>query len=142
MRSKMYIGELAKTCNVSIDTLRYYEKIGLIKNVPRDAGGRRVYGPSFVAWLNFIKVLKATGMPLKDMLAYAAHRQTGPSSNQDRCDLLQVHELRIKQTIIEQEGCLALVQDKIAAYQSAIAKSTDIPISVCMTDHFNKRENK
>jgi len=138
----MFIGDLAKSSNTSIDTLRYYEKIGLIKNVPRDAGGRRVYGPSFVAWLNFIKVLKATGMPLKDMLKYAEHRQAGPSSNKARCDLLIEHQTRIEQNIAEQQKCLALVQEKIATYKDAIAQSTDIPISVCNSDQFKLRENE
>ncbi|MGJ8527995.1 MerR family transcriptional regulator [Maritalea sp.] len=138
----MYIGELAKTGNTSIDTLRYYEKIGLIKNVPRDAGGRRVYDQGFVAWVAFIKVLKATGMPLKDMLAYAEHRQAGPQSNQQRCALLITHQKRIQNTIAEQQNCLALVKAKVAAYQTAIEKSTDIPISACTSDQFKQREDE
>ena len=135
---EMYIGELAQSTNTTIDTLRYYEKIGLIKNVPRDSGGRRVYNQSFVAWVEFIKVLKSTGMPLRDMLAYAEHRQKGPSSNKDRHDLLVAHEQRIQKALAEQQKCLHLVRSKINAYAGAIAQGADIPISVCNSDDFKQ----
>ena len=134
----MKISEVSEQSGLSIDTLRYYEKIGLIKNVPRDSGGRRVNNQSFVAWVEFIKVLKSTGMPLRDMLAYAEHRQKGPSSNKDRHDLLVTHEQRIQQALAEQQKCLDLVRSKINAYAGAIAQGTDIPISVCNSDDFKQ----
>ena len=138
----MYIGELAQATNLSIDTLRYYEKIGLIINVPRDTGGRRVYDQGFVIWVEFLKILKATGMPIRDMLTYANLRQKGPATNRDRCALLVSHEAYIKAKIAEQQTHLALVQDKIAAYNTAIEQERDIPISACISDQLQEKSHE
>ncbi|WP_297562461.1 MerR family transcriptional regulator [Nitratireductor sp.] len=66
----MKIGEVARRTGLSIDTLRYYEKLGLI-DPPWRQGGQRAYDDNIVKWLNFIKLLKATGMPLADVETYA-----------------------------------------------------------------------
>lgn len=61
----MKISELAKESNLSIDTIRYYQKVGLIK--PKKEGFFRVYGEEDLEIISAIKVLKSTGMPLKNI---------------------------------------------------------------------------
>ena len=59
-RDGMKIGQLSELTGLSIDTLRYYEKIGLI-DPPFRKGGQRLYDPDAVRWIDFLKALKATG---------------------------------------------------------------------------------
>lgn len=127
----MFIGELSKQAKLSIDTLRYYEKIGLIANVTRDRGGRRVYDESLIAWIEFVKVLKATGMPLKHMVDYAQLRQQGPQTTQDRMSILQDHFQHIQTQLAHLQTCHDLVEAKINTYAQALADGSNIPIGSC-----------
>ena len=54
----MTIGEISQEIGLSADTLRYYEKIGLLPNVPRDNSGKRNYDENFINWIKFIQTLK------------------------------------------------------------------------------------
>lgn len=65
---------------LSAHTLRYYEKIGLIKNVQRNSSGHRVYTAKDVKWLEFVIRLKETAMPLEEILEYARLREQGSSA--------------------------------------------------------------
>ncbi|WP_086349077.1 MerR family transcriptional regulator [Candidatus Enterococcus clewellii] len=81
------IGVFSKKVSLSIDTLRYYEKEGLI--IPkRNAINRRVYDENDVAWIEFIKRLKQIGMPIKKIQEYAALRYQGDKTVADRLELL------------------------------------------------------
>jgi len=60
----MKIGELAKRTGLSAHTIRYYERIALLPRAERDYGGQRDYDESILAWISFLKRLKATGMPI------------------------------------------------------------------------------
>lgn len=66
----MTIREVAAKTNMSTDTLRYYERIGLLPPVPRNAAGIRTYDEYFVDFINFIKKLKASGMSLEHIIDY------------------------------------------------------------------------
>lgn len=74
----MKIGELAKRAGLSAHTLRYYERIGLLPRADRDASGQRDYDASILVWIGFLERLKTTGMPIREMLRYAALREQGP----------------------------------------------------------------
>ncbi|CAK3653207.1 hypothetical protein VCRA2120E57_100056 [Vibrio crassostreae] len=65
---------------LSAHTLRYYEKIGLLKNVQRNSSGHRVYTAKDVKWLEFVIRLKETAMPLEEILEYARLREQGSST--------------------------------------------------------------
>ena len=64
----MTIGEISQEIGLSADTLRYYEKIGLLPNVPRDNSGKRNYDENFINWIKFIQTLKNSGMSLNDII--------------------------------------------------------------------------
>lgn len=87
----MNIKAVSQTTGLSAHTLRYYEKIGLIMHVPRDAKGHRDYSAQDVAWLEFLKRLKATGMALADMKTYAELRYRGDRTIDARLALLDRH---------------------------------------------------
>jgi DNA-binding transcriptional MerR regulator len=69
---------VANRTGLSVHTLRYYEKIGLIPVAAKDGAGLRVYDASIFPWTEFLGRLKQTGMPIQDMLRYAALRTAGP----------------------------------------------------------------
>ncbi|CAC96038.1 MerR family transcriptional regulator [Listeria innocua] len=81
------IGAFSKEVGLSIDTLRYYEKEKLI--LPkRNEINRRIYDSSDITWINFIKKLKQTGMPIKDIKEYAKLRYLGDQTIEQRMTLL------------------------------------------------------
>ncbi|KKJ76178.1 hypothetical protein WH95_14460 [Kiloniella litopenaei] len=122
----MYIGELSAQSGLSIDTLRYYEKIGLIPDTNRDHGGRRVYQPSITDWISFLKKLRATGMGVKDMARYAALREVGPQTANQRREMLEERREIVKNKIAELSDCLDLLNHKIDLYEKMEASNTTI----------------
>ncbi|MBC1386364.1 MerR family transcriptional regulator [Listeria innocua] len=81
------IGAFSREVELSIDTLRYYEKEKLI--LPkRNEINRRIYDSSDITWINFIKKLKQTGMPIKDIKEYAKLRYLGDKTIEQRMTLL------------------------------------------------------
>ena len=71
-------GELARLTGASIETIRYYERIGLMPRPPRTGGGRRAFGPESLAALNFIRRGRGLGFTLDDIRALLAQRQAQP----------------------------------------------------------------
>ena len=84
------IGEFAKRTGLTIHTLRYYEKLGLL-HPKRTSGNVRYYDQLDERWLAMILRLKATGMPIKDMQRFAALREQGEATYAQRMNLLQQH---------------------------------------------------
>ena len=84
----MTIREIAAKTNMSTDTLRYYERIGLLPPVPRNAAGIRNYDEYFVNFINFIKKLKASGMSLEHIIDYIRLAEKGDATIQERKKLL------------------------------------------------------
>ncbi|HEL9085302.1 TPA: MerR family transcriptional regulator [Listeria monocytogenes] len=81
------IGAFSREVELSIDTLRYYEKEKLI--LPkRNEINRRIYDSSDITWINFIKKLKQIGMPIKDIKEYAKLRYLGDQTIEQRMTLL------------------------------------------------------
>ena len=119
----MRIGELARRTGLTIDTLRYYEDIGLLPPQPRDRGGRRVFDPSILRWLEFVARLKATAMPLAGMIRYAQLRDAGDDTHADRLALLEEHGRSVALRIAELNEALAVIDAKIATYREALEKA-------------------
>ena len=76
----MKIGELARQTGLSVDTLRFYERIGLIQRPARNRGGRRDYDPAVLDWIAFLSRLAATGMRQANRVRYAALRRQGDAT--------------------------------------------------------------
>lgn len=113
----MNIKEFADLMQVSPHTLRYYEKIGLLKHIQRSASGHRVYTNKDKEWLSFIIRLKETSMPLEAILKYASLRELGAETAQNRQNLLESHREKLKRHIDVQLSHLAALENKIQLYK-------------------------
>jgi DNA-binding transcriptional MerR regulator len=114
----MKIGDLAKRTGLSTHTLRYYERIGLLPYADRDRSGQRDFDASILRWIEFLGRLKTTGMPIRDMLRYAALRDEGDATGTSRRQMLEVHREQVRTQIAELQECLLVLDTKIAGYAS------------------------
>ncbi|MCG5071878.1 MerR family transcriptional regulator [Paraburkholderia tagetis] len=115
----MKIGDLASLTGLSVHTIRYYERIGLIPFALRDASGQRAYDRSILEWLGFLGRLKKTGMPIQGMLRYAELRAQGAATQSERCELLVAHREAVREHIAELQSCLLALDAKIEGYSTA-----------------------
>ncbi|MER7078525.1 DNA-binding transcriptional regulator, MerR family [Saccharopolyspora kobensis] len=122
------IGQAAERTGLSVHTLRFYEKEGLLINPVRRVGGQRVYSESDLSWLYLCTRLRASGMPLPAIREYVALVQEGESTMQGRLALLQSHRERVSAQIEELQGCLALVSRKVALYEAQLADDGSDPL--------------
>src|SRR5208282_718285 len=112
----MKIGELAKRSGLTAHTIRYYERIGLLPYAVRDQSRQRDYDASILIWIEFLGRLKTTGMPIREMLRYAALRNGGAATEPERRELLEQHRERVRKRVAELQACLLVLDDKIAGY--------------------------
>lgn len=111
------IAEAAHRSGLSIDTLRYYERIELIDPPARDSGGRRAYSDDDLAWLEFLTKLRTTGMPIRMMREYAKLRHQGVSSAGRRKQILVEQRTEVLSRIAELNSCLEVLNYKISNYE-------------------------
>ncbi|WP_024549978.1 MerR family transcriptional regulator [Siccibacter turicensis] len=118
----MRIQTFAALTRLSVHTLRYYEKIGLL-HPGRNASGHRDYRENEVEWISFIKRLKETGMPLEAIQRYARLRSQGNSTLAERRTLLAHHADRLAQRLAEQQAHLIQLEAKMAWYDGELLKN-------------------
>lgn len=111
------IAQAAQHSGLSIDTLRYYERIGLIDPPARDSGGRRNYSEDDLAWLGFLTKLRTTGMPIRMMREYAQLRHQGLGSATRRKQILIEHRTDVLERIADLQACLDVLNYKITNYE-------------------------
>ncbi|MBP2474687.1 DNA-binding transcriptional MerR regulator [Crossiella equi] len=110
------IAQAAERSGLSVDTLRYYERIGLLEPPARDAGGRRAYSDEDLSWLEFLTKLRLTGMPIRMMREYAQLRHRGNVSSPRRKAILVEQRTSVRERIAELQACLAILDYKIEHY--------------------------
>ncbi|HEX9335914.1 MAG TPA: MerR family transcriptional regulator [Pseudonocardiaceae bacterium] len=118
------IAQAAAHTGLSIDTLRYYERIGLVEPPARDAGGRRDYSDADLAWLHFLTRLRTTGMPIRMMREYAQLRHRGDGTASRRRQILIEHRAEVRERVTELESCLDMLDYKITNYEQIERKWT------------------
>ena len=118
------IGEFSEVTGLGIHTLRYYEHESLITPV-RNSSNRRRYSEKDITWIAFIKRLKATGMPIKEIKRYAVLRAEGDATLSERMEMLIQHRQSLKDQIKQLQEHEAKLDEKIAFYQQEIKKVTD-----------------
>ncbi|HTN61773.1 MAG TPA: MerR family transcriptional regulator [Devosia sp.] len=121
----MKIGELAKRSGLSAHTIRYYERIGLLPYADRNQSGQRDYDASILIWMEFLDRLRATGMPIRNMLHYAALRERGVGTGAERRTLLEQHRERVRAHVAEMQACLLVLDTKIAGYAGTEQRMKD-----------------
>ncbi|MFC6881176.1 MULTISPECIES: MerR family transcriptional regulator [Actinomadura] len=121
-------GETAEKTGFSIDTLRYYEKIGLLSEVARNAAGRRVFSDDDLKWLSMLRCLRETGMPIAEMLRYSELARGGGETVEERLALLQAHDERVEEQIRRLRTQQKQIHWKIGLYRDSLSEET--PASV------------
>ncbi|HOO34079.1 MAG TPA: MerR family transcriptional regulator [Thermotogota bacterium] len=115
------IGEFSKLTDLGIHTLRYYEQEKLI--IPeRNSSNRRRYSDKDIVWIDFIKRLKDTGMPIKQIRLYAELRATGDSTLEERMELLIRHREVLNGEIGKLQAHMDKLDEKIAFYRETISE--------------------
>jgi DNA-binding transcriptional MerR regulator len=118
------IAQAAERSGLSIDTLRYYERIGLVEPPARDSGGRRSYSDDDMNWLAFLTKLRTTGMPIKMMREYAQLRMRGVGTEARRKQILVEQRKDVLTRIAELQGCLEALNYKINLYDTHLQEAT------------------
>ncbi|MTD59349.1 MerR family transcriptional regulator [Amycolatopsis pithecellobii] len=110
------IAEAARRSGLSIDTLRYYERINLLEPPARDAAGRRAYSDDDLDWLVFLTRLRATGMSIKLMREYAQLRRRSEANAPRLMGILVEQRDSVRARIAELQSCLDVLDYKIDRY--------------------------
>jgi DNA-binding transcriptional MerR regulator len=117
------IAEAADLTGLSPDTLRYYEKGGLmLREVPRGTSGHRRYEDADLSWIRLITKLRSTGMPIRDVRRYADLVRAGDGNEQERLDLLQAHRQVVLARLAEVQDHLGAIDFKIGLYTDTLAR--------------------
>jgi len=114
---ELEISEAAKLVNLKPHTLRYYESIGLIKDIKRNSAGKRIYGEADLKWLEFIIRLRSTGMKISDMKKYTQLRNMGDETVTERKNILEEHLSSIDDEIKKLSEVRNYVAMKIEIYK-------------------------
>ena len=116
------IAEAARRTGVSVHTLRYYERAGLVVTaVGRTAGGRRRYRRLNLDWIVICTRLRATGMPIRTIRRYAELVSAGPGNEQERLALLEAHRAEVTAKLARTRENLKLIDHKIDVYRGRLA---------------------
>ena len=110
-------GQVVEQTGFSLDTLRYYERIGLLDGIERNSGGQRVFTEGDVAWLRILRCLRDTGMPIQRMVRYAELARGGDETVGERLEVLREHDRDIDEKIAHLLGEQEHIRGKIAYYQ-------------------------
>jgi len=114
METELTIQQVAELTGLSIDTLRYYERIGLLEPVGRAQNGHRRYTRHDLAWIDVLIRLRNTGMPRTQMVRFAELRRQGSATLTERRLMLEQHQHSLQQHMQELEQHMAVLQQKIA----------------------------
>jgi DNA-binding transcriptional MerR regulator len=109
--------QAAEKTGFSIDTLRYYEKIGLLDRIDRTAAGRRRFSTDDLGFLGILRCLRDTGMPIAEMRRYAELSRGGDETLDDRIALLEAHDERIDRQIETLQAQQEHLRGKIRYYR-------------------------
>ncbi|PHR83964.1 MAG: MerR family transcriptional regulator [Colwellia sp.] len=116
----MNIQSFSKLTSISAHTIRYYEKIGVLKHVVRNASGHRFFTSKDIDWIGFVKRLKEMGMPLDNIKLYADLREKGEVTSELRKQLLQEHVAILEERIALESLHLKNIKEKIIHYEHVI----------------------
>lgn len=123
MEGEFTIQQVAKLTGLSVHTLRYYERNGLLEPVSRAANGHRRYSTDDVRGIEFLNKLRATGMSIRKMQQFATLFRQQPEAIEKRRAILEEHEQDVQQRIRELNRNLEVIQWKIQYYKSLEVES-------------------
>lgn len=115
----MTISEVSKKYGLTQDTLRYYERIGLIPHVNRTSSGIRDYNEDSCRWIEFIKCMRSAGLPIETLIEYVGLAEEGDSTITARKELLLDEREKLLDRIEEMQQTLERLNYKISKYEEA-----------------------
>lgn len=125
----MKISEVSRRFNVSIQTLRYYERLGVVPPVPRDANGFRDYRKNDLYWVHYVQALRRSGVAIQSIRQYVGMVQQGPATRDERKRIL----LDQRQKLLDQraliDDALVHMDHKLSVYDAyvvALEKNTTV----------------
>jgi DNA-binding transcriptional MerR regulator len=126
----MTIAEVAKKYGLTPDTLRYYERVGLLPNVRRTSGGIRDYSEEDCRWVEYIKCMRSAGVSVETLIEYVKLFHEGSKTIAARKKLLLEQREQIVARINEMNDVLAKLDWKLDGYEERMLKFEE--------EHFSK----
>jgi DNA-binding transcriptional MerR regulator len=114
------IAEVSKKYDISQDTLRYYERIGLIPSVNRNKSGIRDYTEEDCKWVEFIKCMRGAGLPIEALIEYVTLFQQGDETMEARKQLLTEQRNALSNRVVEMKNTLQRLNNKIESYEQSV----------------------
>ncbi len=121
----MTITEVSQKYELSADTLRYYERIGLIPPVPRNSSGIRDYTQEDCNWVQFIKCMRGAGLSIEVLVEYVSLFQQGNATIQTRKSLLVEQRRQLAERIGLMQETLERLDKKIDGYEDRVLVSEE-----------------
>jgi DNA-binding transcriptional MerR regulator len=122
----MKIAEVGERYSISLDTLRYYERIGLIPPVHRKDGGIRDYNDLDLRRVEFIKCMRSAGLPIEVLIDYMGLVQQGDQTMEARREILKEQRELLRARIREMQKTLDILDHKINVYENAVLKKEQV----------------
>ena len=119
----MTIAEVSKKYDMTADTLRYYERIGLIPPVPRTGGGIRDYDEDSCRWIELMKCMRSAGVQIDALIEYVALFRQGEGTMAQRKAILVEQRDQLASRIAEMQRSLDRLNKKIEGYESGTAST-------------------
>lgn len=116
----MMIAEVSEKFDISHDTLRYYERIGLIQSVNRNKSGVRDYTEDDCRWIEFIKCMRSAGLPIEVLIEYVGLFQQGDATIKARKELLSEQRNQLMARMEDMQKTLERLNYKISVYEQAV----------------------
>jgi len=117
------IAEVSKKYGLSADTLRYYERIGLIPPVPRTKGGVRDYGEESCGWIELMKCMRAAGVQIEALIEYVKLFRQGDATMAARKAILVEQRDQLLARMAEMQSSLDLLNEKIDRYEQGMVSA-------------------
>lgn len=116
----MTIAEVSRKYDITPDTLRYYERIGLLPPVSRNSSGNRDYSEADGKWIQFIKCMRSAGLSIEVLIEYVSLFQQGSETAVARRSLLIEQRKQIVQKIEDLQNTLTYLDHKIDGYEGGV----------------------
>ena len=114
----MTIAEVSKIYGISVDTLRYYERIGMIPAVPRNKSGIRDYDETSCNWIELMKCMRKAGVQIEALIEYVALFQQGEHTSAARKEILLEQRRQLLHRMEDMKESLERLNHKIDRYES------------------------
>jgi DNA-binding transcriptional MerR regulator len=122
METELTIQQVAELTGLSIDTLRYYERAGLLEPIRRAPNGHRRYTQHDLSWIDLLIRLRETGMPLAQIVRFGQLRRMGDMTLTERRIMLEEHQQALQERMQKMEQHMAMLQEKLTRLKEREAR--------------------